>query len=80
MLVTTHDVELQSYLGQRFDMFHFQENPDIDEVFDHRIRSGAYWGTNAIRLLARIGFPRAIIEEATRLAQKGREVRDAKQS
>lgn len=80
VLVTTHDVELQTFLGQRFDMFHFQENPDLEEVFDHRVRPGAYWGTNAIRLLARIGFPRAIIEEATRLAQQGRAVRDAKQS
>jgi hypothetical protein len=80
VLVTTHDVELQSLLGQRFDMFHFQENPDLEEVFDHRIRPGAYWGTNAIRLLAKVGFPRAIIEEATRLAQQGPAVRDAKQS
>jgi DNA mismatch repair ATPase MutS len=80
VLVTTHDVELQDFLGQRFDMFHFQEDPDIDEVFDHRIRPGAYWGTNAIRLLARVGFPRAIIEEATRLAQKVPSVRDATQS
>jgi DNA mismatch repair ATPase MutS len=29
VLVTTHDVELQQVLSRRFDLHHFQENPDI---------------------------------------------------
>jgi hypothetical protein len=67
-LVTTHDVELQRLLGERFVMFHFTEDPDLAEVFDYRLRPGASSSRNAIRLLEKIGFPQSVVEEARRLA------------
>jgi MutS-like protein len=68
VLVTTHDVELQRLLGERFTMFHFTEDPDLPEVFDYRLRPGASGSRNAIRLLEKIGFPPSVVEEATRTA------------
>ena len=68
MLVTTHDVELQELLGQRFDLYHFQENPDVEGFFDYRLRAGRATERNAIRLLERMGFPDDIVREALALA------------
>jgi len=68
-LVTTHDVELQRLLGEKFVLFHFTEDPDLAEVFDYRLRPGASGSRNAIRLLEKIGFPASIVEEARRHAE-----------
>nr|WP_225561933.1 hypothetical protein [Rhodanobacter sp. DHB23] len=64
VLVTTHDVELQAMLGERYALHHFQENPEVDGYFDYRLRSGAATGRNAIRLLARMGFPSGVVHAA----------------
>jgi hypothetical protein len=64
VLVTTHDVELQSLLGGRYALYHFQENPDADGYFDYLLRPGPATERNAIRLLDRLGFPRDIVANA----------------
>jgi len=64
VLVTTHDVELQSMLGGRYALCHFQENPDVEGYFDYRLRPGPATERNAIRLLDRLGFPRDITAHA----------------
>lgn len=69
VLVTTHDVELQALLGDRYALFHFQENPDVDGYFDYRLRPGAATERNAIRLLERLGFPRDITGHALSYAR-----------
>jgi hypothetical protein len=63
-LVTTHDVELQDLLGDRFELFYFQEDPSIEGFFDHRLHSGASGQRNAIRVLERLGYPAAIVADA----------------
>jgi ABC-type hemin transport system ATPase subunit len=70
VLATTHDVELQQLLGDRFMMFHFTEDPDLPEVFDYRLRPGASGSRNAIRLLEKIGFPPSVVAEARRTASQ----------
>lgn len=70
VLATTHDVELQELLSARFERLHFREDPDVDGVFDYRLRVGASTERNAIRLLDRVGFPARIIDEATRLLER----------
>jgi DNA mismatch repair ATPase MutS len=62
--VTTHDVELQESLYGHFELYHFLENPDIEGYFDFRLRRGAAAERNAIRLLARLGFPEEVVEKA----------------
>jgi hypothetical protein len=64
VLVTTHDVELQAMLGDRYALYHFQENPDVEGYFDYRLRPGPATERNAIRLLDRLGFPRDITANA----------------
>jgi DNA mismatch repair ATPase MutS len=64
VLVTTHDVELQDVLSDRYDLYHFQEDPDVEGFFDYRLRSGATRTRNAIRLLERMGFPSEIVRNA----------------
>lgn len=70
VLATTHDVELQELLSNRFERLHFREDPDVDGFFDYRLRVGANTERNAIRLLERVGFPARIIDEALRLADR----------
>jgi len=64
VLVTTHDVELQTSLAGRFDLYHFLENPDVDGFFDYQLRAGATVERNAIRLLGRMGFPEDVVTQA----------------
>ena len=64
VLVTTHDVELQAMLGDRYALYHFQENPDSEGYFDYRLRRGPATERNAIRLLDRLGFPQEITAKA----------------
>ncbi len=68
VLVTTHDVELQQDLSDDYDLYHFQENLDIEGFFDYRLRPGAAMDRNAIRLLERVGFPAEIVARAMSLA------------
>jgi len=68
VLVTTHDVELRALLGDAYELYHFRENPDIDGFFDYRPRPGPVTERNAIRLLARMGFPEEIVADALAFA------------
>ncbi len=72
VLVTTHDVELQTLLSENFDLFHFSEDPDIEGFFDYKVRKGLCNERNAIRLLDRIGFPEGVVNEAMAIANRGR--------
>lgn len=64
VLVTTHDVELQACLADRYELFHFQEEPEVEGFFDYRLRSGEASERNAIRLLQRMGFPADVVAKA----------------
>lgn len=63
-LVTTHDVELQHLLGEKFELFYFQEDPSVRGFFDHKLHVGVGTQRNAIRVLERLGYPAEIIAEA----------------
>ncbi|MDQ6645756.1 MAG: hypothetical protein M3Y93_00795 [Pseudomonadota bacterium] len=70
VLVTTHDVELQAPLSKHYELFHFQEEPELDGFFDYKLRSGAATERNAIRLLERMGFPADVIAKAMTYAEQ----------
>jgi len=71
VLVTTHDLELQGLLEDRFEMYHFSEQVVEGRCgFDYRIHPGPATTRNAIRLLALNGYPEAITEEASALAER----------
>ncbi len=64
VLVTTHDIELQEDLAPHYDLYYFQEHPDVEGYFDYRLRRGRTTQRNAIRLLERRGFPADIVASA----------------
>lgn len=69
VLVTTHDVELQEDVAGPYDLYFFQEDPDVDGWFDYRLHPGRTQRRNAIQLLARHGFPEPVITDALRYAR-----------
>ena len=69
VLATTHDVELQGLLASRFDGYHFREDPDVVGFFDYKLRSGPCTEGNALRLLAKIGFPPHVVADALSIVQ-----------
>jgi DNA mismatch repair ATPase MutS len=62
VLVTTHDVELQSLLAECARMFHFSEQVEGQRYyFDYVLRQGPCREGNAIRLIELKGYPRDIV-------------------
>jgi DNA mismatch repair ATPase MutS len=71
VLVSTHDIELAVFLKSEFDLYHFVEDIENEQlIFDHKIKAGALKTRNAIKLLALSNYPTEIIEEANTIANK----------
>ena len=71
VLVSSHDIELVELLHNEFELYHFVENIENDNlVFDHWLKHGAITSRNAIKILAISNYPAEIIEEANRIANK----------
>jgi hypothetical protein len=70
-VVTTHDVELHGLLTGEYEMYHFAEQVVGDEQsFDYLLKPGLCSTRNAIKLLELEGYPKEIIGQANRLADK----------
>lgn len=69
VFVTTHDRELEDYLGKSYLMWHFHETGNKETPFDYKLRSGVCRSRNALKLMASLGFPREIIERAKIVAK-----------
>lgn len=70
-MVTTHDLELQDFLADRFDMFHFSEQIVEGACgFNYLLQPGPTTERNAIRLLEINGYPEAISREAREIADR----------
>jgi len=66
VLVSTHDLELAELLGSDFKVFSFEEIiGDNRLVFDYKLKEGLLKNKNGIAVLQGLGFPPAIIEEAS---------------
>ena len=71
ILVSSHDIELVALLHPEFELYHFVENIENDNlVFDHRLKPGPLKSRNAIKILSISNYPAEIIEEANRIANK----------
>lgn len=67
----THDIELTGLLEQVYDNYHFEEEfKDGDIVFPYELKKGKATSRNAIGLLGIIGYEDALIQEATRMAER----------
>lgn len=70
VLVTTHDLELQELLHDRYDVYHFTEHVVKNRhFFDYRLKPGPCTTRNAIKLLGLMGYPKEIIRRSNALAR-----------
>ncbi|MCJ7525641.1 MAG: hypothetical protein MUP71_10545 [Candidatus Aminicenantes bacterium] len=68
VMVTTHDIELESRLREDFVLVHFREEIEAGvHFFDYRIHQGPCRSRNAIRLLQLIGYPPQLVQRAMEL-------------
>ncbi len=69
VLVTTHDIELQYLLENKFDAYHFSEQVENGKFFfDYKIINGSYSKGNAIKLLEIMDYPEKITIRANEIA------------
>ncbi|MCH2225203.1 MAG: DNA mismatch repair protein MutS, partial [Crocinitomicaceae bacterium] len=68
ILVSTHDIELTSLLEKDFDLYYFSESILGNTIkFDYKLKAGTPEKGNAIRVLNINGYPKEIINEASKL-------------
>ena len=70
VLVTTHDIELEKFLHERYEMWHFQETGKKEVPFDYKIRPGVCRTKNALKLMKDMGYPEHIIGRAKSIARQ----------
>jgi hypothetical protein len=69
VIVSTHDIELAEMLGDEYDLHHFTETIENNELhFDHRIKAGPVTTRNAIKILELSDYPVDIIREAREIS------------
>jgi DNA mismatch repair ATPase MutS len=69
VLVSSHDIELVELLHAEFELYHFVESIENDNlVFDHQLKPGPLKSRNAIKILSISNYPAEITEEAKRIA------------
>jgi DNA mismatch repair ATPase MutS len=78
VVVSTHDLELSEMLKDHYDLYHFEEILQGQElVFDHLLKAGPLRTRNAIRILGLAGYPAEVIrdaEETSRILMDRRDV------
>ena len=66
-LIATHDLQLTGLLNGSYLNFHFRENVSPEGLsFDYKLHSGFSKTRNAIALLEHAGYPKMIVENATK--------------
>jgi len=69
VIVSTHDIELSHMLENEYDLFHFTETLENEDLcFDHKLKSGRLKTRNAIRILEMSNYPKEVVDEAHRLS------------
>ncbi len=70
-LAATHDLELCELLGGAYDLYHFREYIEENEMwFDYRLQPGKATSRNAINLLRLLGFEESLVEKAHQRANR----------
>jgi DNA mismatch repair ATPase MutS len=69
VIVSTHDIELAPMLELEYDLYHFTETIENNELhFDHIIKAGQLRTRNAIKILELSNYPTDITNEARQLS------------
>ena len=70
VFVSTHDIELTDLLQQEYELFHFSELVNENNVdFDYKLKEGKLLNRNAIRILQINNYPDDLIDEAIALSK-----------
>lgn len=70
MIVATHDLDLVRDMRGKYDCYYFESRvTEQDIVFEYRIKKGISGGSNAIALLALLGYPESIVAAADQRAR-----------
>lgn len=71
-IVATHDRELTDILKENYDFHYFSENVNSKKglSFDYKLKNGISKTKNAIKLLDYIGYPKEIVDNSYRRADK----------
>jgi hypothetical protein len=70
VFVSTHDIELADLLDSEYDLYHFSEIVNENNVdFDYKLKRGKLKNRNAIRILQMNGYPDNVIAEAIQLSE-----------
>ena len=71
VFISTHDLELAEYLKESYNLYHFTEVVEDENIlFDYKIKIGQLKTTNAIRILELNEYPAEIIVEAQKLSRQ----------
>ncbi len=71
VIASTHDIELSDLLKDEYDLYHFTETIENDQLhFDHKIKVGRLTTRNAIKILELSNYPATVIDEARRLSSE----------
>lgn len=69
VLVSTHDIELNKFLADKYDLYYFCESIDNQQLFfDYQLKKGVSTQRNAIRILEISHYPETIVREAERFS------------
>ncbi|GAA4049039.1 DNA mismatch repair protein [Hymenobacter glaciei] len=81
VVASTHDGELGALLAPAFTEYHFSETvSETDWYFDYSLKLGPLTTRNGIRLLARAGYPSAIVDDALALSRTLDAAADARET
>jgi hypothetical protein len=70
VFVSTHDLELCSMLKDEYDIYHFSETVEDNNLhFDYKLKPGQVNTRNAITLLELSDYPKQLTDEARHLAR-----------
>ena len=71
VFVSTHDIELTDMLSDDYELYHFSEIVNANNVdFDYKLKEGKLKNRNAIRILQINDYPRDLIDEAIAISKK----------
>lgn len=70
VFVSTHDIELAELLKESYDLYHFCEQVNGEQLdFDYRLKRGVLKTRNAIKILEMNGYPLSVVEDARRVSK-----------
>lgn len=71
ILVSTHDIELTDMLSNEYELYHFSETVNDNNIgFDYKLKDGKLKNRNAIRILEINDYPKEVVKEAIGIAKE----------